>query len=113
MSEKNKNNNYNNLRIDLNPATDRNGNIFYVGKLESPVTIDCKDGVTFLIYVANSGEEEMQIAPLIKEKKNRTDYQKTEVYKKISQDNSNQDLHRDYQSIFKDYPDNSKDDKTF
>lgn len=51
------------LRVDLNPREDRNNNIFYLGKLQYPGFIDCSAGVTFLIFLAEDGLEELQIAP--------------------------------------------------
>ena len=58
-----------NLSLDLNPRVDKHGNTYYVAKLEGPFTIDCKDGVVFLVYVSEQGGEELQIAHL-KEGKN-------------------------------------------
>lgn len=55
-------NNYH-LRVDLNPREDRNSNIFYLGKLQYPGFIDCSAGVTFLIFLSQDGEEELQVAP--------------------------------------------------
>lgn len=59
----------NNLTIDLKARKDRDGKIFYVGKLRSPVLIDCSEGAVFLIFVSDLGQEEMQIA-LMDEKEN-------------------------------------------
>lgn len=56
-----------NIVINLNPRKDKDGEIFYVGKIEAPVLIDCKDGVVFLIFIADKGEEELQIANMNKE----------------------------------------------
>lgn len=53
-----------NLRIDLLPYEDKNQKTFYVGKLRGPFTIDCAAGVAFLIFISESGDEELQIAPL-------------------------------------------------
>lgn len=52
----------NNLSIDLLPRKDSDGRTFYVGKVEAPILIDCHDGATFLIFVSDKGEEQMQIA---------------------------------------------------
>lgn len=51
-----------NLIIDLKHRKDRDGQTFYVGKMEAPVLIDCSKGVVFLIFVSDSGEEQLQIA---------------------------------------------------
>lgn len=52
-----------NLTIDLKARKDKDGMIFYVGKIQAPVLIDCKDGVVFLIFVSDQGDEQLQIAP--------------------------------------------------
>jgi hypothetical protein len=53
-----------NLVIELKSRKDKNGQTFYVGKLKSPVLIDCHDGVVFLVYTAEQGVEELQIAAM-------------------------------------------------
>jgi hypothetical protein len=53
-----------NLTIDLKARKDSDGMTFYVGKLRCPVHIDCSDGVTFLIFVADPGQEQLQIASM-------------------------------------------------
>lgn len=55
-----------NLTIDLRPRTDSQKNIFYVGKLEAPVLIDCSKGVTFLIFVSEDGSQQLQITSMDK-----------------------------------------------
>jgi hypothetical protein len=55
-----------NLTIDLRPRTDSQKNIFYVGKLEAPVLIDCSRGVTFLIFVSEDGSQQLQITSMDK-----------------------------------------------
>jgi hypothetical protein len=52
----------NNLTIDLKARKDVDGKKFYVGKLKAPVNINCTDGVVFLVFVSDNGEEELQIA---------------------------------------------------
>ena len=37
---------------------------FYVAKIKAPVFIDCSQGATFLIFVSDKGEEQLQIAPM-------------------------------------------------
>lgn len=51
----------NNLTIDLKPRKDKDGMIFYVGKLETPALIDCSKGVVFLIFISDQGDEQLQI----------------------------------------------------
>jgi hypothetical protein len=54
----------NNLTIDLKSKKDRDGQTFYVGKLKTPMLIDCSKGVTFLVFVSDKGSEELQIAAM-------------------------------------------------
>lgn len=56
----------NNLIINLKARKDIDGQTFYVGKLESPVLIDCEKGAVFLVFVSDKGEEQLQIAPMDK-----------------------------------------------
>jgi hypothetical protein len=53
-----------NLTIDLKARKDKDGNIFYVGKVKGPVLIDCSEGASFLIFVSDQGDEQLQIAPM-------------------------------------------------
>jgi hypothetical protein len=53
-----------NLVIEIKPRTDKHGQVFFVGKLQFPGSIDCKDGVVFLIYTSDPGAEELQIAAM-------------------------------------------------
>ena len=55
-----------NLTIDLKGRKDVDGQIFYVGKLKCPINIDCSEGVVFLVFVSDKGEEQLQIAPMDK-----------------------------------------------
>ena len=56
----------NNLKIDLYPQKDRNGKVFHIAKLSGPFNIDCSEGVVFLVFTAESGSEQLQIAPMDK-----------------------------------------------
>ena len=51
-----------NIVIDLKARKDVDGQIFYVGKVQAPVLIDCSQGAVFLVFVADKGEEQLQIA---------------------------------------------------
>lgn len=51
-----------NITIDLKARTDKDGMIFYVGKVKAPVLIDCEKGVSFLIFISDKGDEQLQIA---------------------------------------------------
>jgi len=66
-----------NLTVDLDKTLDKNGKKYFIGKLKFPGEIDCRDGVTFLIFVSEEGEEELQIS--VMEKKEKKD-NKTEVF---------------------------------
>lgn len=56
----------NNLRIDLKTRLDKDGQKFFVGKLQFPGNLNCKDGVAFLIFVSEEGAEELQITGIDK-----------------------------------------------
>ena len=51
-----------NVTIDLKARKDKDGMIFYVGKLKAPVLIDCSQGAVFLVFVSDQGDEQLQIA---------------------------------------------------
>ncbi|MCZ2224457.1 MAG: hypothetical protein LC122_12610 [Chitinophagales bacterium] len=51
-----------NFSLKLNPRKDSEGRTFYVAKVEAPVMIDCREGAAFLVFIAESGKEELQIA---------------------------------------------------
>jgi hypothetical protein len=55
-----------NLTIDLKARKDVDSLTFYVGRLKGPFVIDCRDGVTFLIFVSEKGSEQLQIAAMEK-----------------------------------------------
>ena len=57
-----------NLVIDLKSRTDKAGKTYYVGKLEGPFLIDCKDGAVFLLFTSDKGAEQLQIAPMDEKK---------------------------------------------
>jgi hypothetical protein len=61
----------NNLKIDLHAREDKDNKIFYVGKLKAPANIELKNGATFLIFVADKGQEQLQIAPMEKSEKDK------------------------------------------
>ena len=51
-----------NLTIDLKARKDKDGMVFYVGKVKAPVLIDCSQGAVFLVFVSDSGDEQIQVA---------------------------------------------------
>jgi len=54
--------NTNNLTIPLDIRLDGKKNVYYLGRVKFPGTISLADGITFLIFLSDSGEEELQIA---------------------------------------------------
>ena len=65
--------NINNLKVEIDPRSDANDNIFYLGKLKFPGTLDFSKGITFLVFNSEDGDEELQIA--VNDKEN-TSYSK-------------------------------------
>lgn len=53
-----------NLTIELKARRDKDGMVFYVGKIKAPVLIDCSKGASFLIFISDQGAEEMQVASM-------------------------------------------------
>jgi hypothetical protein len=51
-----------NVVIDLKAKRDVDGKTFYVGKIEAPILIDCREGAVFLVFISDKGEEQLQIA---------------------------------------------------
>lgn len=62
--------NRSNLTVDLEPRDDKKGNIYYIGRLKAPVSIDLTNGITLLVFLSESGDEELQIA--VNNKENTT-----------------------------------------
>lgn len=52
----------NNAIVDLKKNTDKDGRVFYVGKMRAPVLIDASKGIAFLVFISDEGEEQLQIA---------------------------------------------------
>lgn len=53
-----------NLKVDLYPRKDKDKNVYYVGKLRFNGNITFKDGMAFLIFVSDEGNEQLQLAPM-------------------------------------------------
>jgi hypothetical protein len=51
-----------NLTIKLDARTDTEGRTYYIGRLKTPVKLDAERGLVFLIFTADPGQEEIQIA---------------------------------------------------
>lgn len=70
-----------NLTVDLRAKPDENGKTFYVGKIKFPGDIDCREGVTFLIFTSEEGAEQMQITKLTEGKDPRNNKYKSPMPK--------------------------------
>lgn len=66
-----------NLRIPLTVREDKTPqkNIYYMSKYKSPILLDLSNGVAFLLFVSESGFEELQIAPLDQDSSNLSRYE--------------------------------------
>ncbi len=53
-----------NLKIDLYPRKDIDNNVYYVGKLKLKGNVSFEDGVTFLVFLSDKGNEQLQLAPM-------------------------------------------------
>lgn len=51
-----------NLTIDLKARRDKDGMVFYVGKIKAPILIDCSQGAVFLVFTSDLNDEQLQIA---------------------------------------------------
>ena len=51
-----------NFKINLEARADKDQKTYYMAKLDAPVFIDASDGLAFLIFLSESGSEELQIA---------------------------------------------------
>ena len=83
----------NNLKIELDVRFDSNDQVYYLGRLKAPVNIDLTNGVTFLIFVSTSGEEELQIALNDKDNAMYSKYTKRNDRLKVSID-GREDQHK-------------------
>jgi hypothetical protein len=60
------------LRIYLNKIPrDSNGQPYYIGKLQFPGELNFERGVSFMIFVSEEGQEEIQIAPVDPDRRSR------------------------------------------
>ena len=50
-------------KINMYPNEDKDGAIYYIGRLKSPITINFKDGVAFILYT-DSDDPELHFCPL-------------------------------------------------
>lgn len=56
--------NSNSMQVTLSSLLDRNGNIYHIGRVNFPGYIDCNDGVVFLIFLSEEGEETLHITTI-------------------------------------------------
>jgi hypothetical protein len=75
-----------NLKIQLDPREDRDNNIFYIGRLSFPGVIYFDSGVTFLVFLSESGEEEVQITKNNKENSTYSKFSRRDDRLKIELD---------------------------
>ena len=52
------------LRILLDARKDGNNKTYHLGKLKFPGSLDCTDGIIFMIFTSEEGNEELQIGPM-------------------------------------------------
>lgn len=48
--------------ILLDPKTDRDQNIYHVGRIQGPAKLNFKEGVIFLAFLSEEGDEELKIS---------------------------------------------------
>ena len=72
------------MKIELDPREDKNGCLFHLGKLSFPGEINCSNGVTFLIFLSEEGDEELQIATINNENTTFSKYSKRDDRVKVS-----------------------------
>lgn len=58
------------LTVDLKKNLDRNGRPYYFGALKFPGNIDAREGIAFMVFVSEEGNEELQVGAL-RERKNQ------------------------------------------
>jgi len=52
------------LRVNLFRLTDSESNPYFVGKLQFPGDLNFKRGISFMVFVSETGSEELQIGPV-------------------------------------------------
>lgn len=75
-----------NLKIELEPREDKEERIYYLGRLQFPGKLYLNKGATFLVFLAEEGMEEIQIAVNDKEHTTFSKYSKRADRMKIALD---------------------------
>lgn len=75
-----------NMKVELHPREDKNGSMFHLGKLQFPGSINCSDGVTFLVFLSEDGEEELQVATINNDNTTFSKYSKRNDRVRVSLD---------------------------
>ncbi len=52
------------LSIALEKRIDSEGKVYYIGRLKSPISINCENGVAFMIFCSDPNDEELQICSM-------------------------------------------------
>jgi hypothetical protein len=69
---------HNNIAIDLATEYDTDENSYFVGSIASNLSVSASEGIVFLVFVADVGEEELQISVASKSKNNKRFEKKTQ-----------------------------------
>lgn len=83
-----------NLKVDLEPREDKEQQIYYLGKIQFPGRICCRKGVTFLVFLSESGSEELQVAINDKEHTTFSRYSKRPDRLKVSLETREDQFHK-------------------
>jgi len=59
------------IHIDLHASLDKNGNKYYLGEISGPGHTVTTDGIFFNIFLSKEGKEEIQIGPLVHNRKKK------------------------------------------
>lgn len=80
----------NRLKIELDSKIDKNGQKYYVGRMKSPISLNCENGIVFMVFISEEGEEELQILSPKKSKLPR--YQMVPVEKMAKKKKNHEDM---------------------
>jgi hypothetical protein len=57
-------NNNDALIITLESRIDVNNEVYYIGKILAPILLDAKQGIAFLVFLSDKGNETLQISSI-------------------------------------------------